>query len=187
MANDVRTEDTARSNVPAGALDLEVGRTYEVAAPFVRCTYSHDDGDGYSSAVGWKPGVEWEDCGYYGDDSRAVAHGVGLVSYTIVSLHSPRPFPTRVFYTRRWRDPDGREFGKNKLLIATTGAFKRRIRRYLPGGMSEYSTWLVRDLTKEEQRALLHSGYPDFAEFQNAGANDGAHPSQSNAGADTND
>lgn len=35
-----------------------------------------------------------------------------------------------MFYTRKWVDPDGVEFGKNKLHITTLATFRRRAAGY---------------------------------------------------------
>lgn len=49
----------------------------------------------------------------------------------VVATFKPGRFPERVFYTRRWVDPDGREFGKTgRLLIATAGQFRRLLKGY---------------------------------------------------------
>jgi hypothetical protein len=64
------------------------------------------------------------------DDPKEVAHGTGAQIITIASVHKPGRFPTRVFYSRRWRDPNGKEFGKGGLRIKTLGAFKRLVSGY---------------------------------------------------------
>lgn len=112
--------------------ELKIGARIEVSHPFVRGEFEEHTGggDGYSSAMRptWVPGVrhEW----LSPEDSEPVADGVGIQILTIVSIHKPGRFPTRVFYTRLWRDPDGREFGKGKLHIKTQQAFRTLIRGY---------------------------------------------------------
>lgn len=49
----------------------------------------------------------------------------------VVATFKPGRFPERVFYTRRWIDPDGREFGKtNKLRATTTAHFRSLLKGY---------------------------------------------------------
>lgn len=51
------------------------------------------------------------------------ADGLGSIILTVVGVFKPGKYPTRVFFTRRWRDPEGREFGKGALRIATVPQF----------------------------------------------------------------
>ena len=117
---------------------LEVGRTYTVAPfPFKRETYlSPEDGSDVVSwasgtAVSWAPGVRFEPMPPYGENAEAVADGEGAMLLTVVSLHKPGRYPTRVFYTRQWRDPDGKVFGDTKLRVTVVSAFRRRLTGYL--------------------------------------------------------
>lgn len=104
---------------------MTAGECFEVPYPFVRDTYvSHqDDEEGPSSieVPTWKPGVRFEDEGY--GDVEAYADAMGAQLLTVVSVHKPGRFPTRVFYTRQWRDPDGAVWGKGKLRMTTLPAF----------------------------------------------------------------
>lgn len=97
------------------------GQFHEVAYPFVRELVSLFDGEGPADTWSWRPGVRYELVPP--DDSEAIADGLGQVSYTVVATFKPGSFPERVFYTRRWRAPDGREFGKSCLHIATAAKF----------------------------------------------------------------
>lgn len=114
--------------------------------PFVRHTASVPDADGeFEDVECWKPGTRYETrLGGYGEpDTYTVADGVGALRLTVVSVHTPPGFPQRVFYLRTWRDPDGKTFGRRRLLMTTTQAFRRRTRGYLhdfetPDG-TEYS------------------------------------------------
>lgn len=49
---------------------------------------------------------------------------------TVVSVHRPGRFPTRVFFTRQFVTPDGKAFGKSKLHIVTVEKFRRLSSRY---------------------------------------------------------
>lgn len=81
--------------------------------------------DGPVDAMSWRPGVRFELLPPYGEDSEAIADGEGLMILTVISVHKPGRYPTRVFYTRRWRDPRGKEFGKGALRVKTLNAFRR--------------------------------------------------------------
>ena len=94
------------------------------------------DGEGPAKTMSWRPGVRFETvevCNRYGEpdyNSETVADGVGSQTLTVVSIHKPGRFPTRVFYTRTWTDPKGKTFGKTKLRFITAGAFKTLLRGY---------------------------------------------------------
>lgn len=96
--------------------------------PFVRAKYEGCDADGYFESETWKPGTEFRatDDG----DTDCIANGTGEIILTVISVHKPGRYPTRVFFTRRWRDPGGREFGKSKCLCATLEKFRRLARGY---------------------------------------------------------
>ncbi len=117
--------------------DIEEGKTYEVECPFVRSIYEHWDEDNNLTKVPtWHPGVDWEMSGP--DDLQAVADGVGSVTYNVISVHAlPKPYHTRIFFVRQWIDPDGKQFGKRKLMIFGIQAFRRRIICYKFGGYED--------------------------------------------------
>lgn len=108
-------------------MEIEVGQSFTVRYPFVRSTYQYFDEDGPSESPTWKPGTRNVQ---YGEDCEAVADGMGEMTLTVVSTHKPGKYPMRVFCTRRFRDPDGREFGKGKLHIMTAEKFSRLSRRF---------------------------------------------------------
>lgn len=89
------------------------GAFFEARYPFVRKEYYEDSC--------WRPGCRTEI--YGSDDVTFLADGEGSIILTVVSVHKPGRFPCRVFFTRRWRDPKGREFGKGKLHCTTVNAF----------------------------------------------------------------
>ena len=104
------------------------GDVFEVDYPFVRCEVTMLDADGPYEAKSWRPGtlnrlIPPDDCESY-------ANGVGKMILTVESVHKPGRFPTRVFYTRKFRGPDGRVFGKGGLHIATLQKFGRISRRF---------------------------------------------------------
>lgn len=63
-------------------------------------------------------------------DTDCIAHGLGFQRVTVISKHKPGKFPARVFYVRKWEDPDGKVWGKGKLHITTEAAFKGLVRGY---------------------------------------------------------
>lgn len=109
-------------------MELETGKQYEVKFPFVVDVYNGYDEGGEFQEETWKPGCRPEECGP--DDMELVADGEGEMILTIVDVHKPGKYPERVFYIRKWRDPDGKEFGAGKLHITTTPTFKRRAAGY---------------------------------------------------------
>lgn len=104
------------------------GATFRAPYPFVRDEYEDWDQDGSFKVKTWKPNVRHEWCGP--EDTEAVADAIGEIILTVVSIHKPGRYPTRVFFTRRWRDPTGREFGKTKCRCTTLQAFRRFTRGY---------------------------------------------------------
>lgn len=101
---------------------LTPGVIYEVDYPFVQAMYNGLDEDGPYERMSWKPGVEFKmTCP---DDGEMFCDGIGKQILTVVSTHKPGKYPERVFYTRRWLDPAGHEFGKTKLRMTTTSAFR---------------------------------------------------------------
>lgn len=108
----------------------EVGLTpgYRVVKyPFIREVVSLLSEDGPYDKKVWTPGVRFED---FGEDTGGVADGEGHMMLTVISVHRPSPFPTRVFYTRQFSDPDGNVFGKKCLRVCTLEKFRRISQSY---------------------------------------------------------
>ena len=99
------------------------GAVFEVRHPFIRSTYSGFEMDGPFEIKCWRPGTRTEPCAP--DDFDVVADGDGTQVLTVVSVHKPGRFPTRVFYTRLWRGPDGKEFGNSSLRVKTAQQFRQ--------------------------------------------------------------
>lgn len=124
----------------------EIGSLHERPWPFMRAEEA-----GYSSefcdyTVGrWRPGFSQELCGPYGDDTEVVCDAVGTEIFEVVSVHKPGPkYPTRVFYVRRWRDPDGKVFGSTSLKCKVAWAFRNMLR------MPEYlDDLIVKELAED--------------------------------------
>ena len=102
---------------------MELGTVFKVPYPFVLTIGSALDDEGPSYFPSWKPGTEEREV--YPDSSEMVYHGIGSMVLTVVATFKPPKWPTRVFYTRSWTDPQGRTFGKNNLRITTLGNFNR--------------------------------------------------------------
>ena len=113
---------------PSVGKSLLPGESVEVPHPFIRGTYCVRDEEGCEECIGWRPGVRNADV--YPDDSEMVADGMGVQILTVVAKFRPGKFPERIFYTRKWRDPDGTVFGKSNLHTRTTGAFTRLVSGY---------------------------------------------------------
>lgn len=112
--------------------DIVVSQVFEHAYPFIREEYSHADEDGAGKVMSWRPGVRYETLlDRYGEpDSFSIADGMGKQTITVVSVHKPGRFPTRIFFTRQWQDPTGRTFGKANCRVMSIAGFRNLIRGY---------------------------------------------------------
>lgn len=108
--------------------EFAAGQRYEVKFPFVGSTYEAFDWDGPYSEECWKPGVEFKNVGP--EDVEAVALAEGMMVLEVVGTFKPGRYPERVFYTRRWIDPEGKGFGSNQLKMCTVEKFRRISRGY---------------------------------------------------------
>lgn len=106
------------------------GQVIEVKGyPFVRTVFNgiECDADGGITEFqdeGWRPGCD-------SDEGCLFADGTGEMILTIISIYKPGNFKERVFYTRQWRDPDGKQFGKSRrLLVTTKSVFTKLCRGY---------------------------------------------------------
>lgn len=110
---------------------VEVGRTYTVEYPFCRDKATIPDDDGYSEIDTWRPGIRQEQKVFSGKSRHiTVADAYGEMLLTVVDIHKPGKFPTRVFFTRQWKDPQGKVFGKSNLHIKTSQVFARMLKGY---------------------------------------------------------
>ena len=108
-------------------MNYKQGDRFSFAYPFIREDYTSMDGEGYATTQCWRPGCRMEPV--Y-DDARAVADGIGSQILTVVGTYKPTGYPERIFYTRKWVDPDGKQFGSNKLHIRSKSAFGELKRGY---------------------------------------------------------
>lgn len=77
----------------------------------------------------WRPGLWQRDDRPYGDISYW-ADEMGEQVLTIVSTHKPGGFPERIFFTRKWKSPNGKMFGKNRCCVLAISAFKGLLHGY---------------------------------------------------------
>lgn len=112
------------------------GAVFDVAYPFVREEVEFADVEGGRTALSWRPGTRYEEVpgsgnAYYDAPGVvSVADGIGTMRLSVVDTFHPKPFPSRVFYTREWVPPTGKPFGKRRLLMTTRGNFTALLRGY---------------------------------------------------------
>lgn len=109
-------------------IKYNAGDAFVFTYPFIRSTYLEFDEDGVSGHATWKPGVRFENT--RNGDTLSLCDGLGFQTVTVVGVFKPGKFPERVFFTRKWTDPDGKEFGKGKLHIKTKASFTTLISGY---------------------------------------------------------
>lgn len=103
---------------------MEAGQVFAVTYPFVRDTFTLPDFDVEVTLPTWKPGCNSRPV--YPDSSELICDAEGQMLLTVVAVVKPGKYPTRVFFTRQFKDPDGKTFGKTNLRITTVNAFQRR-------------------------------------------------------------
>lgn len=106
----------------------ESGVVFQFSYPFVRDIYCEQDEEGTAESPTWTPGVRMEDRS--SGKCAALADGIGQQIVTVVSTFKPGKFAVRVFYTRQWRDPSGKLFGKSNLRILSYSAFTGLVKGY---------------------------------------------------------
>jgi hypothetical protein len=106
-----------------------IGETHIVPYPFFQTVYTgHDENGGYEAPC-WRPGTQGDHDSFGGWVHSA--DGMGEMILEVVGRFKPAgPYPERTFFVRRWRDPNGNEFGKTKLRITTSQAFMRLTKGY---------------------------------------------------------
>ena len=107
---------------------MNIADVYTVKFPFVRSSYvDWSDGEGIEVKF-WQPGTRVEMV--YPDDTELFADGEGKMVLKVISIHKPGKYPERIFYTRKFIDPDGKFFGKGNLHIAVVSKFRRLAESY---------------------------------------------------------
>lgn len=104
------------------------GDMFTIPYPFVRENYAEQDEEGYAESPTWRPGVRMVKASY--DHVDAIADGTGEQILHVIGKYKPTGFPERIFYTRKWKDPDGKVFGKNACRIVSVSAFRSIIGGY---------------------------------------------------------
>jgi hypothetical protein len=104
------------------------GAVFEFPYPFVRDKYSEQNEEGTSESPTWLPGTRFENAS--NGNTLTLADGVGSQTVTIVATFKPGRYPERIFFTRKWTDPDGKSFGKSLLKTKTRAAFSTLVRGY---------------------------------------------------------
>ena len=112
---------------------LVAGAVFTVPYPYCRDSFERFSDDPEVATpqkeLSWRPGTESESDGGY--DAQEAADAMGSMVLTVVDVFKPGRYPSRVFYTRQWIDPDGKAFGKGCLRITTVNAFLRRTKGYM--------------------------------------------------------
>lgn len=114
--------------------DIKIGATYEVRYPFMREKVSlppDDPEGGYYETMSWRPGaLLGEDLHSSRVHGKADGEGAMLLKVVAVCPLGGR-YQARVFYTRQWRGPDGKLFGKSTAMrVCTLEKFRRISRGY---------------------------------------------------------
>lgn len=91
--------------------------TYEIKVPFRYWSQGESDG--------WLPGC-MKDTDDYGDIAYAADDWGHMLINEIQRVSIPG-YEDRIFYTRKWRDPLGNEFGKRDLRCKGARAFKKML------------------------------------------------------------
>jgi hypothetical protein len=154
----------AVSSVPASI--PRAGDKFTIAYPFVRGTFldvfgTFDEGEPVDKAT-WRPGIEFRQ--FCTEDTEAFCDAEGRAQFSVVAVFKPGHYPARVFFTRKFIDPDGKEFGKHKLHIATLDKFRRLVSGYQhPYGIGDGPPPLHRPyrLTRETFEQMLAAARSD--------------------------
>ena len=111
-------------------MDINESSVFEIDYPFSRVMYTPPpDEDGqFTDILSWRPGIWWNQVA--SDDSAVLADGMGKMILSIVSIHKPGKWPTRVFYVREWKTPEGKMFGKQRCMVKAQSAFKGLLNGY---------------------------------------------------------
>lgn len=108
------------------AIEFEAGAVFERDHPFTLVV--ENKGDPEFETERWRPGAwDKETCG---EDVKSYANAVGKVRFTVVSIHRPPGYPTRVFYTRQFFLPDGKSYASGSLKNSVISKFRRDVRAF---------------------------------------------------------
>jgi hypothetical protein len=105
---------------------------HSIKFPFIREKYSGPlDGEIVDDVDTWRPGTrrEWSE-GEYDTEEWFAADGEGFMVLEELGSFKPGRFPERTFYLRRFIDPAGKQFGKDKVRVIASSAFRRMLKGY---------------------------------------------------------
>jgi len=112
---------------------IEVGKVYAVRYPFFMSSYEKWEDDFPTEVQSWRPGCQ-VDTNQGEDDYLPVRYyyseGHGEMLLDVVGVFKPGRYPERVFFTRKWQDPDGKVFGKPNLRMTTKNNFIKMLNGY---------------------------------------------------------
>lgn len=142
---------------------IKPGDSFKISYPFVLTSHMDWDEEGGWEAPSWKPGVEFVNVPPDGGTETRY-HGDGFMVLTVVDTFKPTGWPTRVFYTRQWIDPQGRTFGKNGLRVTTLGHFRTLLRGYrhrdhAKSGVREAAEALAKSLNITPEQLMARMGF----------------------------
>lgn len=116
--------------------DIKEGDVFKVKYPFcAEMIEEYEVLDDFNCQVVdtfkvWHPGTKITLTAPEGAE-RNEANGDGVMILRVVSVHKPGKFPTRVFYTREFIDPEGNSLtSKNALRVCSIGKFRRISKEY---------------------------------------------------------
>lgn len=112
--------------------DLEIGKTYESAFPYVRVVRTSQH-PAFGNDAYWKPGYQRELETPDGGSSYTMATDMGKRLLEVVATCDlPGRYQQRVFFKCTWVAPDGTELGGKRLEVCTRGAFYRKLEGLMP-------------------------------------------------------
>lgn len=104
--------------------EITAGKVFEVPYPFKMGKFTEFDECGSYVDERYVPG-------FYiakDDDDLPAADAMGAAIYEVVSIHKPGKYLDRVFYTRRWRCPEGICFGGGRLMACSITKFRKLLK-----------------------------------------------------------
>nr|WP_313011675.1 hypothetical protein [Brucella intermedia] len=106
---------------------IEAGMVFERDHPFTLVVENKGDPD--FEIERWRPGA-WNVVEHGPEEALACANAIGKVKFTVVSIHQPPGYQTRVFYKRQFFMPDGEAYASGSLKNCIISKFRRDIRGF---------------------------------------------------------
>ena len=127
----IDTQDDPCKQVANSVLEIRDGDVFEHDYPFLRYAHKQEiwELDNFSKShefiARWKPATEHRYVGPNGE-TGLYADGMGKRRLTVYGVFKPSRFPSRVFYTQHWMDPESNNwFGLEKCRIKPLGSFRK--------------------------------------------------------------